>query len=292
MVWTFSHPFSDGGSHTSEGGIFPTSFTASKDGGALHATAQFITKTKILPKSAYTDGIARSSYLVSTDIESDKYALGHPIRTGTSACSPMTQAKDSAMASNGSLAGGMVSTVKGASSSLKHPSFRFSAPVRDVWVEVVEEVNGVDGRILHRAHYDLTRSGTQTGSDMLPSDLAPDVTNDHNEHRHFSPFSGPEGLWKNYKLRVYDGTMKNLNENLRIKSGIFKVMMMKPSNTRYDQSQRNSISVDAASPVIMRNEAGNVYGVRTAPRLQEMFDAQLSCLVFRELKKLVWLDFI
>lgn len=188
---------------------------------SFEAIPKYITKTYIEPRQSFTDSLAVNNFVVSTDIEADSYAAQTPLIQGRAECQEVSSTsaigpEGAVYATNGSQPTEMIG---------QHPSFHFNDKISKVRVHIFEDLGDCSqGKDLLNAVYDLGPQGSQD----LPSTAMP-VKGGYGSaspHPNFTKFRTVTNTWKKYCVRLTDATgTGSLNETLKVKSGIFRVLV-------------------------------------------------------------------
>ena len=208
---------------------------------SFEAIPKYITKTYIEPRQSYTDSLAVNNFVVSTDIEADSYAAQTPLIMGRAQCQDVSATSaigpaGATYATNGSQPTEMIG---------QHPSFHFNDNVSKVKVHIFEDLGDCSqGKDVLNAVYDL---GPQGATD-LPSTAVP-IKGAASPHPNFTKFRGVTNSWKKYCVRLTDATGGGgLNETLKVKSGIFRVLV-NDAPTKTGNVSRIERLEDSVAPV-------------------------------------------
>ena len=203
---------------------------------------KYMTKTFVEPRQSYTDSMAMNNFVVSTDIEADVYASPTPLIQGRSECQEVSTAsalgaEGATYATNGSQPTELIN---------QHPSFHFNDKIGKVRVHIFEDLGDcAPGKDLLNAVYDLGNEG----STDLTSTAVP-MKGSASPHPNFTKFRTVTNTWKKYCVRLSDATgAGGLNETLKVKSGIFRVLTTDASGKSPGELGKIERLEDSVGPV-------------------------------------------
>jgi len=221
---------------------------------------QFLSKIQLLDRP-FTNSLQVPNYLVSTNLESDKFSVQIPDNS-SAGCG---QATGNAIGP----AGGVFSTTGGKAMDMvgEHPSWHFAKPLLKAHVRIVQDIDGQEGEVMQDAVYDL--SGTtdpvtsQPGSKDILSNMQAEKSN--SPHPNFTKFHGLPNIRKKYKIQITDPSGNaQINETLYANAGVYRVLYASSGKgaapvghiTRLDGT-----SPDSAAPIASGGLPGNGPGL-------------------------------